>query len=110
VAELSEADKRAILGENYKEVLAKAQEEGRAQSAPQQIWTAEVDKCNNNKFSALAIAVVGAILFVSNLYAVSGPSVMLVGAFGIAALLGGTGWYAYLWRTLRNLRANRPAV
>ena len=32
MAELTEKDKRTLWGENYKEVLAKAQEEGRVQA------------------------------------------------------------------------------
>jgi uncharacterized membrane protein YgdD (TMEM256/DUF423 family) len=109
MAELSEADKRAMLGDKYKEVLEKAQKEGRAQSSTQQLWASRVEKYESNKLSAIAIAVVGTILFVSNLYAVSGPSVVLVGASGIGALLVGTGWYVFLWRTLRHLHANQPA-
>ena len=109
MAELSNADKRAILGEGYEEVLAKAQQEGRAHSSDKQLWAAEVQKCENRQFSAFAITVVGAVLFVSDYYEVSGPSVMLVGAFGIAALIVGIGWYVHLWKALRKLRADRPA-
>jgi hypothetical protein len=109
MADLSEADKRTLLGENYKEVLAKAQAEGRAQSASTQLWSSKVEKCESNRFSASAIMVVGAIMLVSNIYAASGPSVMLVSVFAIALLLVGAGWFVQIWRALRTLRANRPA-
>jgi hypothetical protein len=109
MAELSESDKRTMLGENYEEVLAKAQQEGRAKSSTEQLWASRVEKYESNKLTAIAVLVVGVILFVSNLYAVSGPSVMLVGVLGIAALLGGVGWYVLLWRALRHLHANHPA-
>jgi uncharacterized membrane protein YgdD (TMEM256/DUF423 family) len=109
MAELSEADKRKMLGDKYKEVLEKAQEEGRAQTSTEQLWTARVEKCESSKLSAIAIAVVGTILFVSNLYAVSGPSVMLVGVSGVGALVVGVGWYMLLSRNLRHLRLNQPA-
>ena len=109
MAELTEKDKKTLWGENYKEVLAKAQEEGRVQRNPQLIWAAQVDKCANSKLSAVFIMVLGAVLLVSNLYGVSGPPVMLVNVFAIAALLLGAGWYVHIWRTLRKLRANRPA-
>jgi hypothetical protein len=108
MADLSEADKRTLLGENYKEVLAQAQAEGRVQSAPKQLWAAQVEKCGSNRFSASAITVVGVIMLVSNLYAASGPSVMLVSVFAIALILVGGGWFVHIWRTLRKLNANRP--
>jgi hypothetical protein len=109
MAELSEADKRAILGDDYKAVLEKAQREGTAKTPAAQLLASEVEKCGKRQFSAFAIAVVGAILIVSNFYAVSGPSVMLVGILGGLAFFVGVGWYIHLWRTLRKLNANRPA-
>jgi hypothetical protein len=57
-----------------------------------------------------ALTVVGAILAISNYYAVSGPSVVLVGVFGIAAFFVGAGWYVDLSRNLRKLDANQPAA
>jgi hypothetical protein len=109
MADLSEADKRTLLGENYKEVLAKAQAEGRAQSASTQLWASQVEKCESNRFNASAITVVGAVMLISNLSAASGPSVMLVSVVAIALLLVGVGWFVLIWRTIRTLYANRPA-
>jgi hypothetical protein len=109
MAALSEADKRAILGDNYQDVLAKAQLEGHAKTSSEQLKATQIEKCENGKFNAFAIMVVGAILVVSNYYAVSGPSVVLVGALGVVALCTGAGWYVYLWRMLRRLRADAPA-
>ena len=108
MAEMREADKRILWGENYKEVLAKAQEEGRVQAAPKLLWAKQVDKCGNDKLSAVFIIVLGVVLLVSNFYAVSGPSVMLVSVFAAAALVVGVVWYVHIWRTLRKLRANIP--
>ena len=108
MADLSEADKITLLGTNYKEVLAKAQLEGRVKTSAGQLWAEQIEKCRSKKFTAVAVTVVGALLAVSNFYAVSGPSVMLVGVFGVAAFLGGIGWYVHLWRTVRKLQANPP--
>lgn len=110
MAELSEADRRILLGENYKELEAQAEAEGRARGAPEKLWTAQVDKCGNNQFSAFAITVVGLVLFVTNFYAVSGPSLLLVTIFSVVTIIVGVGWYGYLWKTLRQLYAERPAL
>jgi hypothetical protein len=109
MADLTEKDKRTLLGDNFREVLEQARAEGRAQSASKVVWASQVEKCGGNKLSAVAIMVVGAILFVSNSYAISGPSVLAIGIAGMAAFLAGVGWYLYLWKTLRKLYANRPA-
>ena len=108
MAELSEADKRTLLGANYKEVLAQAEREGRTKTPAAQLRAEHVEKCKSKKFTAVGVTVVGALLAVSNFYAVSGPSVMLVGVLGVAAFLGGIGWYVHLWRTVRKLQANPP--
>ena len=109
MAELTEKDKRTLWGENYKEVLAKAEKEGHVQVAPEQVWRLQVEKCAGNKLSAVFIMVLGVALLVSDFYAVSGTSIMPLRVFAIAALLVGAGWYVHLWRTLRKLHANRPA-
>jgi uncharacterized membrane protein len=109
MAALSEADKRAILGDNYQDVLAKAQQEGHAKTSSEQMKATQIEKCESRKFSAFAIMVVGAILIVSNYYAVSGPSVVLVEVLGAVAFCAGAGWYVHLWRTLRRLNADTPA-
>ena len=105
MAELPEKDKRILFGDNYKEVLAKAQEEGLVQSNSQAIVVAQIEKCRNNKFSAIALMIVGALLFVSNFYAVSGPSVLAVGIAGIVIFLLGLVWYVRILQSLRNLGA-----
>lgn len=96
MADLSEAYNRTLLGENYKEVLAQAQKEGRAQTSAGQLWTEQIEKCGSRKFSAFAVMVVGGLWAVSNFYAVSGPSVVLVGLFGVLLFLEGTaGTYTF---------------
>ncbi len=108
MAALSEADKRAILGDNYQEVLAKAQQEGHAKTSSEQLKATQIEKCESRQFSAFAVMVVGAILIVSNYYAVSGPSVVLVGRSARSGFCAGAGWYVHLWRTLRRLRTDAP--
>jgi hypothetical protein len=106
MAELSEKDKRTLFGENYKEVLAQAELEGRVASVRQRGWAAEIESIESKKFSAVAVMIVGGLIALSNYFAVSGPSVMLVGLFGVALLLIGVGWYWRLWSRLRELKAN----
>jgi hypothetical protein len=109
LAELSEKDKKILFGDNYKEVLEKAQQEGSAKSASETLRVSQAEKCRNNKFTAGALMVVGAILTVSNFYSMSGSSVMLVSAFGIAIFLLGAVWYTHNWRTLQRLDAESAA-
>ena len=103
MAELSEADKRMMLGANYKEVLEKAQQEGRAKNSGTSFEhrkSKSAATANSARWQSWWSA---RSLFVSNFYAVSGPSVMLVGVFGIAAMAVSSGWYLHLRKTLRNL-------
>jgi len=109
MAELSEKDKITLFGENYREVLAQAQAEGRTDSDLKKLWAIQIEKCRSNKFTAGAVTIVGAILALSEFFAVSGPSVLLVGLAGIAIFFLGIGWYWRLWSTLRRLEANPPA-
>jgi hypothetical protein len=106
MAELSEKDKRTLFGENYKDVLAQAELEGRVASVRQRDWAGEIERIESRKFSAAAVMIVGGLITGSNYFAVSGPSVMLVGLFGVALLLIGIGWYWRLWSRLRELKAN----
>ncbi|HWG04329.1 MAG TPA: hypothetical protein VG271_04880, partial [Beijerinckiaceae bacterium] len=109
MAELSEKDKLTLWGANYKEVLAQAQAEGGAAKTSARATAAKIEKCVNSRFSAGALCVVGLLLTVSNFYAVSGPSVMLVGLFGIAAFILGMVWYVRLQMTIRQLKLANSA-
>ena len=109
MAELSEKDKRTLLGENYREVLAKAEQEGSVKTARHQDWASAIEKSLSKQFSAAAVMIVGALIVVSNYLAVSGPSVMLVGVFGAVIFFAGVGWYWRLRNKLRDLNANPPA-
>jgi hypothetical protein len=91
-------------------VLAQAEARGGAERNSVRAWTEKLDKLNNSQFSAFAIAVVGALLFVSNFFALSGPSVMLVGLVGIVGFFSGACWYVLLWTALRRMRANSPVT
>ena len=110
MAELSEKDKLTLWGANYKAVLAQAEVEEGAEKTSARATAAKIEKCVNSRFSAGALCLVGLLLTVSNFYAVSGPSVMLVGLFGIAAFILGVVWYVRVQKTIRSLRLANPAV
>ncbi len=104
MAELSDDDRRKILGERYKEI-----EEAALKSSgmldEDRVRNARKLKAEANKLNALAVGAVGFILLVSNYYAMSGPSIALVTAFAAALCVIGGAWYARQIIVLRQVAA-----
>jgi hypothetical protein len=103
MAELSEDDRRKILGDRYKEIEESAQKKGGAR-LEDQVKAIRSSKAESQKLNAFAIGIVGLILLVSNFYAVSGPSLMLVTAIALGLCAAGGAWYARQIFVLRQLR------
>ncbi len=108
MAALTEAEKKAILGVNYKELDGLPVTPEAIKQAAVKKFTASIDKCDANKFNALALGFLGAVLLAANLSALSGQPVMLVSAFSVALMLAGAGWFIYSSRELSSLRAAPP--
>jgi hypothetical protein len=104
MAELSERDRKAILGERYMEIEQAARKSsGRTDN--EQAKAERIDKTEAQKFNAVALVIVGLILLVSNFYAVSGPSLLFVTGLAIAFCVIGVAWYARIIMVLRQLAA-----
>ena len=104
MAELSEKDRRIILGADYREIEEAAQRASGIKDADRE-RAAAIERAEAQRLNSWAFIFVGALLVVSNFYAASGPSSMWTAAFGGALCVIGLGWF---WRQaliLRRLRA-----
>ena len=110
MATLTEAEKKTILGVNYKQLDGVPVTPEAIKQAALKKFTASVDKCDSNKFNALALAFLGVVLLGANLSAMSGPPVMLVSAIAVVLMLAGAGWFIYTSRELTSLRAATSKV
>jgi len=72
MAQLSEADKKILLGENYR-AAEQAGEQANTKTFLQQLTEALRANCEQLRSSALAIAGIAAIIAVTNYLQVSGP-------------------------------------
>jgi len=108
MAELAEVDREKILGANYREIERAAQLASGVQDADR-LRAERISSAESSKLNALAIVVVGALLLASNYFAVSGPSVVLVGLFGAALCASGVAWYWRLGTIVRRLQQEAAA-
>ena len=99
---LSEKDRRAILGDQYKAIEEAALRAGGVLDADR-VKNAIKAKAEANKFNALAIGTVGFILLISNYMAVSGPTLLGVTIFAAGLCVAGVAWYARQMMALRQI-------
>jgi hypothetical protein len=72
MAQLSEADKKLLLGENYR-AAEQADEQANARTFPQRLTETLRANCEQVRSSALVIAGIAAIIAITNYLQVSGP-------------------------------------
>ena len=87
MAELSDADKRVLLGENYKEI-ERAAAEASGMNATQEAIEEKRKKIDNVRTSAGVIGLLGTLVFVTNYLQMSGPYQPYM---SIAAAIGAVG-------------------
>ena len=101
MAALSDADLIKILGEN-----ARAQIEAASQSKtedPEVVRKRTLVSIEGQEFSAIALVIMGIVLFISAYYTQTGMAFTIQCAAASAALIGGIGWYLYLGKRKRAL-------
>ncbi|MDB5650221.1 MAG: hypothetical protein JWL62_1741 [Hyphomicrobiales bacterium] len=110
MAELSEADRRILLGANFEEVEARHMAEARApvsDAEKQQSLVRTLAKNSDRRFTAMALLLSGAFMTWASYHqahAVDVPG--LIGATGLAA---GLGWYAWLVQSGRTMTTRLAA-
>ncbi len=108
MAELAERDRRIILGDNYKEIEEAAQKASGVKDTVR-LRAAAMERADSQRINSLAFVVVGALLLISNYFAVSGPSAWPVALFGGALCALGAGLFWRQTLTLGRLAAEARA-
>ena len=103
MAALPESDRKKILGDDYRALDERNEAVGLRKNA-EEVRAERISKSETSQITAGGIAVVGVILFVTNFYSVSGPSLKLISAFSAMLTVVGVAWYVLLVRKLKALR------
>jgi hypothetical protein len=101
MAALSDVDLVKILGEN-----ARAQIEAASESKtenPEVLRKRKLQSIEGQEFTAMALMIMGFVLFVSAYYTQVGMAFTIQCATATAALVGGIGWYLVLGKKKRAL-------
>ena len=94
MAALSEKDKQAILGDNYKAILASSAAD-RRETEPKK-WAAErIVALEGQRMSAIASVVVGVALVGSTYFTAKGDTIWIQGSVAAAFILVGIAGIAY---------------
>ena len=98
MADLSDADWKTLLGDDYKtkmmerDAAAGVTDESRAA-------TSKANLLSNTMWTSLAVAFLGLIIFVTNYYSVSGPFSSTLSTFSLIVTLVSLAIAAYAWRS-----------
>jgi hypothetical protein len=107
VAPLSELDRKAILGDKYLP-LDEFGDQTSGNASDEKKIAARIDKSEQRSFTAGSIIVIGLIVLVSNLSAISGPSLAAVSYVAFFIMTAGATWLYYLRRERRALFERAP--
>ena len=97
MAELSIDDRRAIHGDNFEAVEARAQMLMREPDGPEErrrALAARMEKNETGRISAFALALTGTFLALGSWYRTGGMDI--AGMIGLAAVAGAIVWYVWL--------------
>ncbi len=110
MAALTEADLKLILGDQYKQANLDSDSPANIKANAEKNYKARIVKLDNTKFSAVALIMLGIVLFTTNYLAISGPSLLPVAILGLVMLAIGVVWYVYTRKAMSKALAEGPAV
>ncbi|MDB5597449.1 MAG: hypothetical protein JWM36_4410 [Hyphomicrobiales bacterium] len=104
MAELREADKRTLLGENYKETEMRFSAEDGVLTPAEELRNLKASQAKNNdaRFSAVGAIFLGVVLALASFYRAK-ETIDLAAIIGAGILVLGVAWYVWLIQRSRSL-------